>query len=181
THPKEEELLLSALKPLWQTIPQLKVLIAPRHPERFVSVVSQLKEEGYRVRAYSETAPNHDAQVIVIDAMGILQTLYQLADLALVGGSFVPGIGGHNIFEPIQFGIPTLFGMHMESQLDLVNLVLDQRAGIQLSSSDLLKTILDLLQNSEKRAELSMSALQSAAEARGATHRTLEILESYLD
>lgn len=180
THPKEEELLLSALKPLWQTIPQLKILIAPRHPERFPSVVAQLKEQGYRVRAYSDTAQN-DAQVLVIDAMGLLQTLYQLADLAIVGGSFVPGIGGHNIFEPVQFGIPTLFGPHMESQLDLVNLVLDQRAGIQTSHTELSKTILELLQNRPLWEEFSANALQSASEARGATQRTLEILESYLD
>ncbi|HSX03431.1 MAG TPA: 3-deoxy-D-manno-octulosonic acid transferase [Rhabdochlamydiaceae bacterium] len=180
THTGEEELLLKALKPLWQTIPQLKILIAPRHPERFSTIAEYLSALGYPVISYTKRAHQKDEKVMIIDTMGLLQSLYQLADVAIVAGSFVEGIGGHNIFEPIQFGIPTLFGEHMESQLDLVNLVRDCKAGIQVSHSNLLNTILELLQNPGKHAQLAAAAAQSAREARGATGRTLQILESYL-
>jgi len=178
THPKEEELLLTQLAPLWETIPNLKIIIAPRHPERFSTVVSELS--AFPVMAYSERSNKKEAKVIIIDAMGLLQTLYQLADVAIVAGSFIKGVGGHNIFEPIQFGVPTLFGPHMESQLDLVNLVLDSHAGIQTSPENLLKSILVLLQNPEKHAEISSAASQIAHEARGATQRTLQVLETFI-
>jgi 3-deoxy-D-manno-octulosonic-acid transferase len=166
THPKEEELLIAALKPLFAHFPDLKVVVAPRHPERFAALRAQFKEYG--------------EQAILIDRMGILHELYQIADIAIVAGSFVPGARGHNIFEPMQFGIPTLFGSYMDSQLDLVALALDEQAAIQSSLHDLEKNILTLLQEKEKREALSERALRLSQEARGASLRTVNILESYL-
>lgn len=181
THPHEEALLLQELQKVWKKIPDLKVVIVPRHPERFSALSNQLPEWGYPTITYSKRGQKlGNEKVILIDAMGLLQTLYQLADVAIVGGSFVKGIGGHNIFEPVQYGVPVVFGKHMESQLDLANLVLEWNAGIQTTTSDLSNFLLNLLESPEKHEAFSKAAFHSASEVRGSTQRTVEVLEKYL-
>lgn len=119
THEGEEELLIS------QMPTSAKILLVPRHPERFEEVKKRF----------------HGKNVVVVDQMGVLTICYQLSDLAIVGGSFVPGIGGHNIYEPVQAGIPVVFGPYMEQQKELVELVLSQNVGIQLEASELAKAL----------------------------------------
>jgi len=136
THAKEEELLGEQLG----QIPNVKFLLVPRHPERFKAVKKWLSNLG-------------NDRIILIDQMGVLNLCYQLSEIALVGGSFAPGIGGHNIFEPIQAKIPVLFGPFMETQKELVNMVLDAKAGLQIASDQVASTINQLLSNSSPYKE----------------------------
>ena len=79
-------------------------------------------------------------------------------------GSFVPGIGGHNIFEPIQAGIPVLFGPHMEAQKELVQLILDANAGLQTTSENLSTSIqkaLTLTKNAENLASYGKQPIET--------------------
>jgi len=78
--------------------------------------------------------------------MGKLNECYQIADLAIVGGSFTPNVGGHNIFEPIAFGTPVLFGPYMHNQPDLEEIVLTSGAGIQIKIEQLSETLVELLE-----------------------------------
>lgn len=144
THSKEEELLLEALKSVWEQVPQLKILLVPRHPERFSAVAEMLRSKGFAFGQYSSQTDLNE-RIILVDAMGILMHCYQMAELAIVGGSFIEGIGGHNIFEPVSIGIPAFFGPDMHTQKDLVELVLTNKAGEQVTLAQLPEALLNAL------------------------------------
>lgn len=181
THPTEEEKLLSALKPVWDKIPELKVILVPRHPERFSSVADYLKETGYSFMVYSRKEEKMGSErVVLIDAMGLLNKCYQLAEVAIVAGSFIDTVGGHNILEPTFVSVPVLFGPHMFSQPDLVDLALGAKVGEQVTLERLPLAVLELLQSQEKRIRAKQAASTLTASIRGATARTFAILEEYL-
>lgn len=133
SHENEEELILKYL----QT--SAKILLVPRHPERFAKVKKFVEELN-------------NPQLVVVDQMGVLTICYQLSNLAIVGGSFIPGVGGHNIFEPIQADIPVIFGPYMDTQKELVQLILGANAGIQTTVEKLpaaIEQIAALAQNAQ--------------------------------
>ncbi len=105
THAPEEEMFLSALAPVWQKIPHFKVILVPRHPERFDEVAHLIQQKNIPFRRFSEKKKGNEP-LILIDAMGKLNQCYQIADVAIVAGSYVPHVGGHNIFEPIALRCP---------------------------------------------------------------------------
>jgi 3-deoxy-D-manno-octulosonic-acid transferase len=181
THDPEEQQILSALEKIKEVIPKLKVLLLPRHPERFAETASRLRSQGFSVLKYSERADKRgDERVALIDAMGLLTTCYQLGEVAIVGGSFVQNVGGHNVFEPIQCGIPVIFGPYMHSQLDLSHRLLSANAAKQTSLSDLPHTLLDLLQDPETYAKYRQSAFKLAEETRGCAARTFTTIAPFL-
>lgn len=146
THGSEEQEIFQILLPLWQKNPRLKLIFVPRHPERFAKVETELRAHGFPLMLFSRRAQKQGSErLILVDAMGLLSRLYQIADLAIVGGSFVSHVGGHNIFEPIQAGIPVLFGPHMHTQQDLVTLVLEHRCGQQVKLDALAPAVEKLL------------------------------------
>lgn len=104
THPGEEVALLEALQPLLKERPSLSVFVAPRHPERFDEVRKLLL--SYQ-------------RVHLVDQMGVLPSYYAHSKLAVVGGSFVSHLGGHDVLEPVRLGVPVLFGPYMHTQLEL--------------------------------------------------------------
>ena len=125
THPGEEALILEAFQKA--AILNSKLIIVPRHPERFSRVADDLRKTGIKVQRYTENSPPEN--VILIDAMGLLRQCYSLASVAVVGGSFVPGIGGHNILEPLFYSVPVLFGPFMGGQPDMVEITLKYGIG----------------------------------------------------
>lgn len=176
THAPEEEWILSALDSIWRKIPQLKVLLVPRHPERFAEVSQKIEARGISFARYSE-GKKQPAQLILIDAMGLLNHCYQLATIAIVGGSFVSHVGGHNIFEPVLFGVPVLFGPHMHSQLDFVDLVLQAQAGIQTQIDGLPTELMRLLEKSDFHRKMQQNCLVLARSVPGAAQRTFAEIE----
>ncbi len=178
THAPEEEELLEALKPLFTQLPTLKILLVPRHPERFSSVATLLHQKGIDFSRFSEH-PQESKQVMLIDAMGVLTSCYQLSHLAIVGGSFVSHVGGHNVFEPAAVGVPVLFGPFMEAQKDLVQLTTQAGAGKQVDLAHLASFVSELLADPLPRAWHTMheAGLRLASEACGSTGRTWQALE----
>jgi 3-deoxy-D-manno-octulosonic-acid transferase len=175
THNPEEELFLKILKRLWIKHPHLKVLIAPRHPERF-DAVAELLDRNKVIFSRLTKGVSNNAQVLLIDTMGQLKTCYQLADLALVAGSYVTHVGGHNILEPCGYGVPVLFGPYMQSQPDLLNLVLDAKAGMQVPLELLEGSISSLIKNPERGKIIGEAGLQLIAQNQGASKRTFEAI-----
>ncbi len=113
THDGEEELLLDALAKLHHHLPQILLLLVPRHPERCKAVAALCLRRGLRLVKRSENRPCELAtDVFLGDTMGELLLFYAAADVAFVGGSLVP-VGGHNILEPATLGLPVLFGKHI--------------------------------------------------------------------
>ncbi len=172
THDPEEEWLLAALK----EIPKLKIILVPRHPERF-SKIRTMSDLAYSERAHK----TGKERVILIDAMGHLNSLYQLADIAIVAGSFVTHIGGHNVFEPANFGIPVLFGPHMFTQTDLTTAVLTCGAGLQVTLETLPSTVKDLLSDPQKRQAMHLAGLKLADSSRGSSHKTFETIKTLVN
>ncbi len=115
THDQEEELWLQQFTQLQQHIPNLLLLIAPRHPERFLSVFELSLANHYNTALRSMPASiEQSTEVIILDCLGELLSFYQVCDYAFIGGSLVP-VGGHNVLEPIAMQVPVLTGPYMQN------------------------------------------------------------------
>lgn len=181
THHPEEKILLEILSHVWKEVPDLKVLLVPRHPERFKEVALLLERQGIPFVKFSEISErNGTEKVVLVDAMGLLRMCYQLADIAVVCGSFVTRIGGHNILEPSWYGIPVIFGPYMDTQAELVDLVKEYQAGWQLEASHILKKLMYLIKNNEARLKIGQNGLRLIADLKGGTQRTMSALEILL-
>ena len=179
THDPEEDQLITALEPLFDQFLNLKILLVPRHPERFAAVAALLEKKKIHFAKFSDHLPKQgNERIILIDAMGILSACYQLSDIAIVGGSYVSHVGGHNIFEPAALGIPVLFGPHMETQRDLVDVVVHSGAGKQVPLSHLTSTVAEMLKNPP--LEMKKAGLKLAEEVQGATGRTFKSIKNFL-
>lgn len=121
THEGEEELVLSAFARLRMREPEAKLIIVPRHPERFAKVAAMGEQfaavRGMRCGIFSRDGFVAD-DILVVDAMGELVNIYAVSDLVVLGGSFIPA-GGHNPLEPAAFGCRLISGEHMFHQKEL--------------------------------------------------------------
>jgi 3-deoxy-D-manno-octulosonic-acid transferase len=180
THPTEEISLLNEMVNLLKVHPNLKVMIVPRHPERFDDVAQSIEAFGesneIKVARFSTKLGRTNWQVMLVDAMGILRKCYHIADAAIVAGSFTDKVGGHNILEPCMSSVPSLFGPHMFSQPDLVEIVLNNGAGLQVSLKTLSQTLVELITNEKMRKTLGVNGLNLTKTLTGATDRTLSHL-----
>lgn len=149
THDPEERALIAALKLVWRAVPEMRLLIVPRHPERF-EAVAPLCDGRYSQRKKLKG----EERTLLIDAMGMLCSCYQIATLALVAGSWTDRIGGHNILEPIHCSIPPIFGPYMHSQPTLERVVLGFGAGEQLAIDRLGERVAQLLTDPREMEQL---------------------------
>ena len=181
SHHPEEALFLDALKTVWNELPKLKVLIVPRHPERFSEVAALLQKSNIDYRRLSQkNQTTRECPVILIDAMGLLRKCYQLADVAIVAGSYTAKVGGHNILEPSWYGVPVVFGPHMFGQPDLLDLVVEYGAGEQVEIEKLSESLITLFNNPERRKKIGSGGLRLAADVHVATSKTASEIKSHL-
>ncbi len=182
SHQSEEKLILSVFKELLLSFPQLKLLIVPRHPERFQEVATLLAKQNLNFLRWTNCSEeiNKAVSIILIDQMGLLNHCYQLATIAIVGGSYIATVGGHNIIEPCWYGVPVIYGPCMYSQLELVQWMETYRAGLQVEKEQLLAVLKDLLIHPFKRKELGINGLRLVKDKRGATEKTLHALISFI-
>lgn len=180
SHNPEEALILKVMTQVWQKCPNLKVMIVPRHPERFNEVAGILQKNNINFRRLSQkSTDNSNMPVILIDAMGLLRKCYQLADIAIVAGSYTSKVGGHNILEPSWYGVPVIFGPHMQSQPDLLELVKEYRAGLQVSIDELPDVLVNLLNQPNECKVLGDAGLRLADDVHGATGKTWDLLRRH--
>jgi 3-deoxy-D-manno-octulosonic-acid transferase len=118
----EEEILLPAFKKILADHPQATIILAPRHPERFPAVAELLSSSGLTFRKRSEWRDEPlSGSILLLDSIGELAAIYELASAAFVGGSLVPR-GGHNILEPARFGLPIFVGPHTQNFRDIIQI-----------------------------------------------------------
>lgn len=180
SHAPEEVQLLKVLSTVWEKYPNLKVMVVPRHPERFNEVAGILQKNNVSFRRLSQKHSDPSSSVILIDAMGLLRKCYQLADVAIVAGSYTSKVGGHNILEPSWYGVPVIFGPHMHSQPDMVDLVNEYGAGMQVTLDELEGVLVHLFEDSEKRKSIGSFGLKLAGDVHGATEKTLNVITSQI-
>jgi len=155
SHDPEEQVILEKLRPLLEKDPSIKLLFVPRHPERFEEVFSMMEKSGFGVRRYSGKSEN-PFQIYVGDVLGKLLHFYKIASVAIVAGSFIERVGGHNILEPIFLGIPTCCGPYMHTQAELLEIAQNHNAISQTNENDLLECVEKLLD--QKSAPSSLQA-----------------------
>ena len=174
THDPEEERVLEALRSLWGVFPSLKMILVPRHPERFSKVEELLQKSSLPFVSFSRIQEKTgNEKVLLVDVMGELSSLYQIADLAITCGSFDKKLSGHNILEPILSGTPVLFGPYMKDQQGLVTLVLSFEAGLQLDLHELNSMVESLLSSSERLLKLKENGNRLILEIEGSSQKTL--------
>ena len=180
THAGEEGVVLDAYRELLGEFKGLKLILAPRHPERFDEVESLIKKSGFN---YSRrTRGGVGGKVILLDTVGELPTVYSLADVAFVGGSLVKGIGGHNLLEPASQGKPVLYGAHLDAYLGMAELLEEAGGGFRVRDGrDFLATARKLLLDGGLRASAGSRAREVVRKNRGALERTIEVIEGFLD
>lgn len=178
----EESPVLEAFDGLRQTNPEALLIIAPRHPERFDEVRQLVIDHGFRVVRRTELRPDVEplAEVVVLDTIGELARLFQIATVVFVGGSLVPA-GGHNLLEPAVFGKPIVFGPHMENFVDIARTFIARAGALQISSARELGAVLEsLLADPVRRASLGAAAQALVEANRGARGRSLEVIAELL-
>ena len=154
THEGEEEILRTVFFQLRQSIPRLKLIVAPRHPHRAEEVRRVFIRDPFQVVFYS-SLPQESFDVAVVDEFGVLSSLYEFGDLAYVGGSLVPK-GGQNPVEPAAAGKPVLFGPDMSDFPDIADLMLKEGGAIQVKSGEeLAEQCYRLLSDSALSADLA--------------------------
>lgn len=178
THDPEERLLLESLKNVMIEYPDLKILLVPRHPERFNSVAEIVSQMQLRYHRYSDDKPNIDSSVILVDAMGLLRQCYQLASIAVVAGSFTPKIGGHNILEPLYYHVPVIFGPYLQNQPEMKGFMEEYSAGLQLNIEEVGREISQLLKNPNKKTRLVDAGNKMIEENKGASHITYKAIKN---
>lgn len=181
THDPEEKLLLEEMQKVWTIFPKLKVILVPRHPERFNEAASILRKSNVPFVRFSRLDQfSGEAKVILMDAMGFLRKCYQLADVAIVAGSYTSKIGGHNILEPAWYGVPVIFGPYMHAQPELCELIKEYRAGVQIPLEEVSEMLLELIENPARRKEIGENGLKMLSDINGATKRTWNSLKKHL-
>ncbi len=172
----EESLLLRAFEIVRGTHPRAVMILAPRHPQRFQSVVDLVNSLALpAMRRSLWSGEDLAGSVLVLDTIGELAAVYALADLAFVGGSLVE-YGGHNILEPAQYGVATLIGPHYENFRDMVNLFRSTDAVRVVGPAELPLAFADLISNRTEREALGQRAKAALRTQTGATQRTLKAL-----
>jgi 3-deoxy-D-manno-octulosonic-acid transferase len=189
THEPEEVLVLNSFRQvISRSESKPRLMIAPRHPERFAEVVELLQMSGLRWarRSAPPDASDAEAEVILLDSIGELRFVYSLAALVFVGGS-IAKTGGHNVLEPAAVGAPVIVGPHTYNFQSIVETFLGAGAIVQLQPRsdsativELANTISELLADPARRHELGRLAQSLVSENRGATERTLQLLEPIL-
>jgi len=126
THPGEEEAVLKAFITYKKSNPHAKLIVVPRHPERFDAVYELMQklaqQEGMTLEKFSETTAL-ESDMILVDMMGELNNMYAISDIAILGGAFRDDVGGHNPLEPAYFGCKIITGKHFFHQKELFKYV----------------------------------------------------------
>jgi 3-deoxy-D-manno-octulosonic-acid transferase len=179
----EEVAVLRAFARVKATAPGALAIVAPRHPERFDEVERLVREHGFVTVKRSALAIDAEprADVVVLDTIGELAQVYQLASAVFVGGSLVDH-GGHNILEPAIFGKPILFGPYMRNFAEIAEAFLINGAAVQVASGrDLEEAMLALVTDPVRRARLGAAARALVEANRGAKDRTLAVIHDLLE
>ena len=112
THEDEEARWLDVFTRVRAAHLDARLILAPRHPQRFDDVAALLQQSSWQWSRFSQTGVNSEAEILLVDTLGVLAGLYQQADIAFVGGTLVAGIGGHNVIEPAAAGCVVVTGPH---------------------------------------------------------------------
>jgi len=195
THEGEEGFLISVYMELKKDFPDLNLILAPRHPERFKNVEDLLRSNGlYFIKrsAFSNqlSAPpplssplegegrRKGGIIILLDTVGELSSVYGISDVAIIGKSF-KGHGGQNPLEPAYWGKPILCGPHMEN-FPFIKDFFREGAALEVDKDGLYSKLRELLLSPEKAKDMGLKAQQLYKKNTGAVERAMEVIAGYI-
>lgn len=199
THSGEEELLLAVLKYLPQHghephqpanqsvgLEQTRLILAPRHIERAGEAVELARKAGFTASTLAEAETNAEQQpaprVLVVDRYGVLVDFYRLADLVVMGGTFHPKIGGHNLLEATALGKPVVIGpstFGITAQVELLDTHSAVVHGLQ-DGGELTACIRRLLTDPQQAHAIGRRAQAATLASRGASKRAADAVLALL-
>ena len=184
----EEAAALAAYKAARHQHPGLRLIVVPRHAERFEDVAQWLERQGEsvlrrsRLTGSAERRADGRPSVILIDTIGELAAVWGLADVAFVGGSLRAGRGGQNMMEPAAYGASVMFGPHTANFRDTVNQLLQRQAARRVADAgELTRGLLEDLNDPETAATRGAAGRQFVLTQNGAVGRTLAELDRLVE
>ncbi len=179
THEGEDELLLAVHREILKQLPEALMILVPRHPERFQSVLDAIKKYGFTVTRRTEKQPiTPNTEVFLGDTMGEMMTLLSASDVCFMGGSLLGNkVGGHNLLEPAALGIPMITGPSYFNFKDITE-QLNQLGACDIidNTATASTTILALMKEPSHRAQIGEVAKSFVQSNKGAIERTLSAL-----
>ncbi|NKB76422.1 MAG: 3-deoxy-D-manno-octulosonic acid transferase [Gammaproteobacteria bacterium] len=182
THEGEEEQVIDGFRLAKKEIPDLLLVLVPRHPERFSSVGRLCVRAGFKVvrRTQHQQELPFDTEIYLVDTMGELTLMLAACDVAFIGGSLVP-VGGHNLLEANALGVPVVFGPNMFNFTEISTLVSDKGAGIEVNDSDeLASVVVRLLKDPSQRDRYGFKGKELMEENKGALMSITALLDTRL-
>ena len=183
THEGEDEIILKTHRTLLAQYPDLLLILVPRHPERFNSVVQLIEQQGFHyIRRSSHAVPQAETQVLLGDTMGELMLLYGMANVALVGGSLVAH-GGHNPLEPLAFKLPVISGKHTFNFPEVFSKLIERQGVVITEDSPqvVAEAVAQFLSSPTLGERYGNAGYAVLNENRGALQRVINLLKPYLD
>ncbi len=178
THPTEEEIILAAHAQVLEKNPHSLLILVPRHPERFDLMAALIEQEGFKMarRSHGDLCL-FDTQVYLGDTMGELLSLYAVANVAFVAGSFAQ-IGGHNMLEPAALHKPVLTGPVLFNFAEISQWMIQAKGMVVVHSADELSvTVNGLLSDPVAREAMGECAYSVIEKNRGALKKQLDIIQ----
>ncbi len=178
TQEPEEKLAVAAVQALATEYPRLRLVLVPRHPERFAAVAAMLDESGLIWQKRSEllSSRKSDARILLVDSVGELGAWWGVANIGFVGGSLSMR-GGQNMIEPAAYGVPISFGPNTQNFRDVVDMLLAANAAAVVhSEEELIGFVRQSLADPAAAAAMGDRARSLVARQRGATQRTVALL-----
>ena len=181
THPGEDIIIADAHRKMARKIPHLLTILAPRHPERGISISEEFREAGLRTALRSQNElPNPRHDIYVADTIGELGTLYSLSPVAFIGGSLVKH-GGQNPLEAIKLDTAVLTGPHYQNFGDIYRSLLKSQGAIEISSAEEITEIAtNLLQNKDDLNAIRLKARKGLTALTGALDETVTSIVNHL-
>lgn len=181
----EEAALLEAWPRLLAGDPKLAMILAPRHPERFAGVAALLEKSGIQWTRRSQWSaysaePLQPGEIVLLDTIGELASVYSLASVAFVGGSVIPA-GGHNPLEPAQFGVPIVMGPHTANFRAIVDDLAAHNALRIAAKEALAESLMALLGDRSAAEAMGARAREVFERQAGATERCVTALRKLLN
>ncbi|MBI4972063.1 MAG: 3-deoxy-D-manno-octulosonic acid transferase [Candidatus Omnitrophica bacterium] len=169
THPGEEKIIFETVKTLRQEFPNLKLIVAPRHPERASEVAEEMRRVGLPENA-----------VTIIDRVGVLKKLYSAADVVVMGGSYIRH-GGQNPIEPALVSRAILSGPNVFNFRAVYEMLVKDGGARIVNQAELAGCVRELLKNSSKRDEMGQNAKRIVLAQQGATERHVSWVKRFAE
>ena len=180
TRPGDEALAAACWRRLRDRFPDLRLVVAPRHAQRLAEALEPFQGEPVALRSdiVAGRAPR-DARVLFVDTLGELVAFYSLAAVTVIGGSFFPGVDGHNPLESAALGVATVYGPHMGNFPEASEALLARGGAVQVAGPEMLcETLEHLLSDPQACRALGTLGRKAVLENRGATDRNADLVSA---